>query len=204
MLSRVPAVQPIHDAVREALGEGRYDDLGASFLRQTAWELALGFVALHVGGALRWTSPLEAGSRVLNVGEDKRAYEGHLLRLAVSWKGENDALVLLPQISILTPQIDKRYRVDYLAVHHAPGLPSASVAVELDGSPHDWQGTGDKLRVEDLRLPVVRFDNHAVTRPNFFAWLVGRIRQKAHAARISSGEYARYIRRRRRRYDKPA
>lgn len=200
-LSRIHSLRELHEDVRTSLGEGSYADLEHSFLRQTRWELALGFLALNDGATPIWTSPQEAGSRILIVGEDKRSYEGHLLRLAVSWNRNGEKMVFFPQVPLLVPRIEKRYRVDYLVVHLGPRAPAANIIVELDGRRHDRQQSQDDLRAEDLRLPLLRFDNSAVGTADFFPHLVHSIREKAAAARISSSEFGRFIRSRRARYD---
>lgn len=197
----LPSLRSLHDQVRETLGPGRCDDLECCFLRQTPWELAVAFHALANDGEMLWTSPQEAGSRVLVAGEDKRSYEGHLLRLAISWERDNERIVLFPQVSILVPRIEQRYRVDYLVVHLVPGHPAANVVVELDGAPHKFQRVQDEMRAEDLRLPLVRLDSFAVHENGFFPHFVRAVQDKAAAARISNGEFARFIRTRRARYD---
>lgn len=200
-MARHPALRPLHDEVRESLGVGRYADMETGFMRQTPWEAALGFLALSHGAEPLWTSPQEAGSRLLVVGEDRRTSEGHLLRLAVSWQRDGERVVLFPQVPLLAPRLDKTYRVDYLAVHLAPHKPAANVVLELDGGVHDNRRGHDELRAEDLRLPLLRFDNSAVTSSGFFSHLVACVREKAAAARLSDGEFARFLQQRRRRFD---
>lgn len=197
---RLPAMQACHDAVRECIGDGAYAEMDAALLRQTPYETALALRAIENGARPVWTSALEAGSRVLVVGDDKRAYEGHLLRLGLLWERGGERLVLLPQVPVLVPRIDKRYRVDYLALHATRREPVSQVAVELDGVSHDQRQAHDELRAEDLRLPLARFDNGSVSRPDFWPRLLDAVREKAAAARISNGEYARFLRVRRGRY----
>lgn len=201
MLTRMPGARRLHEAVHASISEGQYRDLSANFLRQTAPELALAFLGLLDAAKLVWTSPLEAGSRQLCIGDDRRAYHGHLLRLAISWQRDRERIVLFPQVPLLVPKGDRRYRVDYLAVHAVPGRPPSDVVVELDGQPHAIQTVRDEARAEDLSLPLIRFDNQAVLSERLFTWLVGSIRSKAEAARISHGEYSRYLKRRRQQFD---
>lgn len=197
----LPSLRSLHDEVREALGPGRCDDLECCFLRQTPWEMAVAFHVIANNGEMIWTSPLEAGSRVLVAGEDKRSYEGHLLRLAISWEHDDERVLLFPQVPIVVPRLEYRYRVDYLAVHLVSGRPAANVIVELDGAPHKFQRVQDEVRAEDLRLPLIRLDNYAVHESGFFPHLLRGIQDKAAAARISNGEFARFIRARRERYE---
>lgn len=72
--------------------------------------------------------------------------------------------------------------------------------IELDGFPHPIQTVRDEARAEDLKLPLIRFDNQAVLSERFVAWLLRNIREKAEASRVSDAEYARFLRRKREGY----
>lgn len=123
MLARMPRTQRLHDTVRSMIPERQYQDLSANLLRQTAPELALAFVMLLASGNLVWTSLTEVGSRLLCIADDARSYAGHLLRLAISWERDGERIVLFPQVPLLVPKSDRRYRIDYLAVQTVPGRP---------------------------------------------------------------------------------